>query len=34
MARLTVDDWGKLTISGAGGTFELDLTPDEDYAGA
>lgn len=25
-ASLTVDDWGKLSISGPGGTFELDLT--------
>lgn len=26
VASLTVDDWGKLTISGPGGTFVLDLT--------
>ena len=25
-ASLTVDDWGKLSIYGPGGTFELDLT--------
>ncbi len=33
VASLTVDDWGKLTISGPGGTFELDLTPDADEPG-
>ena len=33
VASLTVDDWGKLTISGPGGTFELDLTSAVDEPG-
>lgn len=33
VASLTVDDWGKLTISGPGGTFELDLTSAADEPG-
>ena len=33
VASLTVDDWGKLTIAGPGGTFELDLTSAADEPG-
>lgn len=33
VASLTVDDWGKLSISGPGGTFELDLTSAADDPG-